>query len=154
MSKEIINPPGLPAPRGFNHGILTTGGRLLFVAGQDASDGDGRIIAPGDILAQCQQVLHNLHAVVHETGGVMSDIVKLNVYVTSRDAYLAQLNPLGKLFREYFGAYYPAMALFEVAGLFQPEAMIEMEGFAVLGADADNADDADDADDADIEEQR
>ena len=151
MSKEIINPPGLPAPRGFNHGILTTGGRLLFLAGQDASDGDGRIIAPGDILAQCQQVLHNLHAVVHETGGVMSDIVKLNVYVTSRDAYLAQLNPLGKLFREYFGAYYPAMALFEVAGLFQPEAMIEMEGFAVLGADADNADDADDAD---IEEQR
>ena len=135
MSKEIINPPGLPAPRGFNHGILTTGGRLLFLAGQDASDGDGRIIAPGDILAQCQQVLHNLHAVVHETGGVMSDIVKLNVYVTSRDAYLAQLNPLGKLFREYFGAYYPAMALFEVAGLFQPEAMIEMEGFAVLAAD-------------------
>ena len=136
MSKEIINPPGLPAPRGFNHGILTTGGRLLFLAGQDASDGDGRIIAPGDILAQCQQVLHNLHAVVHETGGVMSDIVKLNVYVTSRDAYLAQLNPLGKLFREYFGGYYPAMALFEVAGLFQPEAMIEMEGFAVLSADA------------------
>jgi len=136
MGKEIINPPGLPEPRGFNHGLLTTGGRMLFLAGQDASDGEGRIVAPGDMLAQCQQVLHNLHAVVHEAGGVMSDIVKLNVYVTSRDAYLAQLKPLGKLFREYFGGYYPAMALFEVAGLFQPEAMIEMEGFAVLGTDA------------------
>ena len=66
----------------------------------------------------------------------MSDIVKLNIYVTSRDTYLAQLKPLGKLFREYFGGYYPAMALFEVAGLFQSEAMIEMEGFAVLGAEA------------------
>ena len=136
MSKQIINPPDLPEPRGFNHGVLTTGGRMLFLAGQDASDGEGRIVAPGDILAQCQQVLHNLHAVIHEAGGVMSDIVKLNVYVTSRDAYLAQLKPLGKLFREYFGGYYPAMALFEVAGLFQPEALIEMEGFAVLGADA------------------
>ena len=136
MSKQIINPPDLPEPRGFNHGVLTTGGRMLFLAGQDASDGEGRIVAPGDILAQCQQVLHNLHAVIHEAGGVMSDIVKLNVYVTSRDAYLAQLKPLGKLFREYFGGYYPAMALFEVAGLFQPEALIEMEGFAVLGAEA------------------
>ena len=143
MSKKIINPPGLPEPRGFNHGLLTTGGRLLFLAGQDASDGEGRIVAPGDMLAQCRQVLYNLHAVVHEAGGVMGDIVKLNVYVTSRDAYLAQLKSLGKLFREYFGGYYPAMALFEVAGLFQPDAMIEMEGFAVLGVDTG----------ADVEEQ-
>jgi enamine deaminase RidA (YjgF/YER057c/UK114 family) len=133
MSKQIINPASLPTPRGFNHGLLTTGGSLLFLAGQDASDGDGRIVAPGDMLAQCQQALHNLHAVVHEAGGQMADIVKLNVYVTSRDAYIAQLKPLGKLFREYFGDYYPAMALFEVNGLFQPEALIEMEGFAVLG---------------------
>lgn len=135
MSKEIINPTSLPTPRGFNHGLLTTGGRLLFLAGQDASDGDGRIVAAGDILGQCQQVLLNLHAVVHEAGGQMADIVKLNVYVTSRDAYLAQLKPLGKIFRDYFGGYYPAMALFEVTGLFQPDALIEMEGFAVLGAE-------------------
>ena len=135
MGKEIINPSSLPAPRGFNHGLLTIGGRLLFLAGQDASDGDGKVVAPGDILAQCQQVLHNLHAVVHEAGGQMADIVKLNVFVTSRDAYVAQLKPLGRLFREYFGDYYPAMALFEVKGLFQPEALIEMEGFAVLGVE-------------------
>ena len=110
MGKEIINPSSLPAPRGFNHGLLTTGGRLLFLAGQDASDGDGKIVAPSDILAQCQQVLHNLHAVVHEAGGQMADIVKLNVFVTSRDAYVAQLKPLGRLFREYFGAHPPARA--------------------------------------------
>jgi enamine deaminase RidA (YjgF/YER057c/UK114 family) len=135
MTKEIINPASLPTPRGFNHGLLTTGGKLLFLAGQDASDGEGHIVAPGDMVAQCQQALHNLHAVVHEAGGQMTDIVKLNVYVTNRDAYVEHLKPLGKLFREYFGAYYPAMALFEVVGLFQPEAMIEMEGFAVLGAE-------------------
>jgi enamine deaminase RidA (YjgF/YER057c/UK114 family) len=132
-SKEIINPASLAEPRGFNHGLLTSGGRLLFLAGQDASDGDGNIVAPGDLVAQSERVLNNLHAVVHEAGGQMADIVKLNVYVTSRDDYLAQLKPLGRLFREYFGGYYPAMALFEVRALFQPEALIEMEGFAVLG---------------------
>lgn len=135
MSKEIINPSGLPTPRGFSHGLLVSGGRLLFLAGQDASDGDGQIVAPGDMLAQCGQVLHNLHAVVHEAGGQMSDIVKLNVFVTSREAYVEQLKPLGKLFRDYFGGYYPAMALFQVAALFNPDAMVEMEGFAVLGAE-------------------
>ena len=135
MSKEIINPASLAQPRGFNHGILTRGGTVLFLAGQDASDGDGQIVAPSDLVAQCRQVLHNLHAVVHEAGGQMTDIVKLNVYVTSRDAYVEQLKPLGALFREYFGNYYPAMALFQVGALFQPAALIEMEGFAVLGAE-------------------
>ncbi|HMQ31934.1 MAG TPA: RidA family protein [Chloroflexaceae bacterium] len=133
MEKTLINPPELARPSGFNHGILTRGGSLLFLAGQDASGPDGRIVAPGDMVGQAAQVLANLRAVVEAAGGTMPDIVKLNVYVTDRAAYKAALKPLGRLFREHFGAYYPAMALFEVAGLFQDEALIELEGFAVIG---------------------
>jgi enamine deaminase RidA (YjgF/YER057c/UK114 family) len=136
MPKEIINPPELAPPRGFSHGITTTGGRLLFLAGQDASDAEGRIAAPNDLLAQCEQVLRNLQAVVGAAGGEMTDIVKLNVYVRDRDRYREQLKPLGELFRRYFGRYFPAMALFEVTGLFQDDALIEMEGFAVVGTEA------------------
>jgi enamine deaminase RidA (YjgF/YER057c/UK114 family) len=132
MEKQIINPAGLAAPRGFNHGILTRGGRLLFLAGQDASGADGRIVAPGDLVAQCAQVLGNLHAVVSAAGGSMQDIVKLNVFVADRDAYRASLKPIGALFREHFGAYFPTMALFEIARFFQDEALIEIEGMAVL----------------------
>jgi enamine deaminase RidA (YjgF/YER057c/UK114 family) len=132
VTKQIINPPELARPSGFNHGIVTSGGRVLFLAGQDASDADGRIVAPGDMVAQCRQVLSNLRAVVVASGGSMTDIVKLNVYVTDRRAYRAQLKPLGALFREFFGSYYPTMALFEVGGLFQDDALIEMEGCAVL----------------------
>jgi enamine deaminase RidA (YjgF/YER057c/UK114 family) len=133
--KTIVNPPELAKPVGFNHGIVTQGGRLLFLAGQDASDADGRIVAPGDLVAQAERVLQSLRAVVRAAGGEMQHIVKLNVYVTDRATYKAQLKPLGRLFRDYFGAYYPAMALFEVVALFQDEALIEMEGFAVLGAE-------------------
>ncbi len=135
MSKEIITPPSLPRPRGFNHGIVTTGGKLLFLAGQDASDGEGRIVAPGDVVAQFDQVLLNLHAVVHEAGGQMTDIVKLNIFVRDRDDYVAKAKPLGEVFRRYFGGYYPTLALFEIAALFQKEALIELEGMAVLGAE-------------------
>jgi enamine deaminase RidA (YjgF/YER057c/UK114 family) len=132
MQKEIINPPTLAPPKGFNHGIITTGGRLLFLAGQDASDAEGRIVAPGDLAAQFEQVLRNLSAVVQAAGGSMADIVKLNIFVADRSAYRASLKPLGAIHRRYFGDYYPTMALFEVSGFFQDEALIEIEGLAVI----------------------
>src|SRR5574341_38053 len=133
--KKLINPASLPAPRGFNHGILVTGGRLLFLAGQDASGPDGRIIAPGDLVGQYAQVLSNLQAVVQEAGGAMQDIAKLNIYVRSRADYLSRLRELGVVHRRYFDDYYPAMALFEVSGLFQEDALIEIEGTAVIQSD-------------------
>jgi enamine deaminase RidA (YjgF/YER057c/UK114 family) len=132
--KQLINPGSLAEPRGFNHGILSGGGQLLFLAGQDASGPDGRIVAPGDMLAQCEQVLRNLSIVVTAAHGRMSDIVKMNIYVTDRDAYKAQLKSLGRLFQSYFGAYYPATALFEVRSLFQDDAVVEIEGIAVVAA--------------------
>jgi enamine deaminase RidA (YjgF/YER057c/UK114 family) len=132
MTKTLINPPTLPTPRGFNHGILTDGGRFLFLAGQDAGDGNGQIVAVGDMVGQAEQVLSNLQVVVVTAGGQMTDIVKLNLYVTDKALYKTHLKALGELFRRYFGRYYPTMALFEVKSLFQDDALIEMEGIAVI----------------------
>lgn len=132
MPRKIINPPDLAAPRGFNHAILASGGKVLFLAGQDAADGEGKIVAPGDLPAQFEQVLRNLKAVVEAAGGTMQDIVKLNIFVTDRDAYVASLDALGSTFRRYFGGHYPAMALFEVSAFFRDGNLIEMEGFAYL----------------------
>ncbi len=135
MAKRIINPPGVAVPRGFSHGIATTGGTLLFLGGQDASDAAGRIVAPGDLVAQLDQVLANLRAVVTAGGGQMTDIVKLNMFVRDRDDYVAHRKALGEVWRRYFGDYYPALALFEVGALFQSDALIELEGMAVIGAE-------------------
>lgn len=132
MDRQLINPPELPPPRGFNHGIVTSGGRTLFMAGQDASGADGRIVAPGDLAAQFEQVMRNLKTVVEAAGGATRDIVKLTIFVRSRDDYTRKLKELGRIFRAYFGEYYPAMALFEVGGFFQREALVEIEGIAVL----------------------
>lgn len=133
MDKALVNPPTLAPPRGFNHGILTTGGRLLFLAGQDASNAEGRIVAPGDLVAQFEQVLGNLQTVVEAAGGTMQDIVKLTIFVADRGEYRAKLKELGAVHRRYFGAYYPTMALFQVSGFFQEEALVELEGIAVIG---------------------
>ncbi len=135
MSKEIVNPPQLAPPRGFNHAIAVDGGRLVFLAGQDATGPDGDIVAPGDLVAQFERVMENLSAVVEAAGGASSDIVKLNIFVADREDYLANLGPLGEIFGSYFDAY-PALALFEVAGFFHDEAVVELEGFAVVDGEA------------------
>jgi enamine deaminase RidA (YjgF/YER057c/UK114 family) len=132
--RTIVTPPTLPPPRGFNHGIMVEGGRLLFLAGQDASGPDGGIVAVGDLVGQFEQVLKNLRAVVEAAGGTMTDIVKINIYVLDRDAYLAQRPALGEVYRRYFGTHYPAMALFQIVGLYNEGAVIEIEGMAVLDA--------------------
>lgn len=135
MDKTIINPPTLAHPIGFSHGILVKGGRLLFLAGQTGSNAEGRIIAPGNLVAQYEQTLRNLQTVVEAAGGKMQDITKLNIFVRDRDDYLAHLKSLGVVHRIFFGAYYPAMALFEVSRFFQDETLVEIEGLAVIGTD-------------------
>lgn len=132
--KRIINPTTLATPRGFNHAIATSGGSLLFLAGQDASDAGGHIVAAGDLVGQMRQVLDNLRAVLQAGGGVMQDIAQMTIFVRDRADYLAKRGPLGAAFREYFGGYYPAMALFEVSGFYQADALIEIQGIAVIGA--------------------
>lgn len=131
MSKEVLDPAGLAPPRGFNHGIAVDGGRLVFLAGQDATGADGDIVAPSDLVGQFEQVLDNLSAVVEAAGGSFADVVKLNIYVADRDDYVAHLEPLGEVFGDYVETY-PALALFEVNGFFHEAALVELEGFAVV----------------------
>jgi enamine deaminase RidA (YjgF/YER057c/UK114 family) len=131
-AKTLINPPTLAKPVGFNHGIVTGGGRLLFLAGQTALDGEGHIVAPGDVVAQYEQVLSNLKAVVEAAGGTMGDIVQMRIFVRDRDDYKAHLKELGRGHKWFFGAYYPATALLEVSRFYDDEALVEIEGIAVL----------------------
>ena len=135
MPKTLINPSSLAKPSGFNHGIVVDSGRLLFLAGQAGTDSNGKILAPGDLVAQYGQTLRNLQAVTEEAGGRLQDIVKLNIFVRDRRDYREKLKPLGKVHRSFFGDYYPTMALFEITGLMDDEALVELEGVAVLDAE-------------------
>ncbi len=133
--KKIINPSILPRPSGFSHGILTTGGRMLFLAGQTAINADGRLVAAGDLVGQYEEVLRHLKAVVEEAGGAMQDIVKINTFVQDRDDYLKHLKPLSVVHQSFFGKYYPATALLEVSRFYQDGILVEIEGVAMLGVE-------------------
>ena len=132
MTKTSVSPPNLPPPSGYTPGILTTGGRVLFLAGQTGMDASGAIAAPGDMAAQFAQALANVQAVVAEAGGQMTDIVKLTFFVTDKATYRAQLEPIGVAYRAVFGKYFPAITLVEVRSLYDDQALIEIDGIAVL----------------------
>jgi NAD(P)-dependent dehydrogenase (short-subunit alcohol dehydrogenase family) len=129
----IINPEELGAPRGWNNGMLApSGGRTLFIAGQTARDGSGRVPA-ADFVAQFDRALANVLAVVRAAGGEPGHIGRFTIYVTDMAGYRASLKPLGEVYRRQMGAHYPAMALVEVRSLVDPGAMVEIEATAVVG---------------------
>jgi 2-iminobutanoate/2-iminopropanoate deaminase len=132
MPKRIINPSPLSQPRNYSHAIGTTGGELIFLAAQDATDETGTVVAPGDIVIQYEQVLRNLFVVMKEAGGTMQDIVKMNIYLTDARKYAENIEALREVHQAYFEDYYPAMGLFEVKSLYRREALVACEGIAVI----------------------
>ena len=130
---QPINPPTLVKPAGFSHGWETQGGKTVYIAGQVAVDKEGRVIGAGDLVAQFRQVCENLKAVVVSRAGQMNDIVKMNIYVLSKNDYKARVREIGAAYRDYFGRHYPAMTLVEVRSLFEDDYLIEIEAIAVVG---------------------
>jgi enamine deaminase RidA (YjgF/YER057c/UK114 family) len=129
----IINPSQLVKPRGYNHGIKTTGSAtLLFLGGPVGWDSVGRLVGETDIACQFHKALENLLEVVKEAGGRAENIVKLNLFVTDKKAYLAAAKEIGKAYRSRMGKHFPAMTLVEVTSLYENGAMVEIEGLAVL----------------------
>ncbi len=132
MEKQILNPPSLARPSGYSHGIATRGGRLLFLSGQPGLDAEGKVASPNDLVGQFAQAIANLQVVVEAAGGKLEDIVKLTVYIKEKEDYIAKRQELGVSWRSFFGRYYPAMTLVEVSDLFDDDALVEIDGIAVI----------------------
>ena len=131
---EFHNPPELMKPVGFSHGAETRGGRMLFLAGQVAKDGDGRLVGKGDLVAQFRQVCENLRTVVTAAGGQPTDVVKLTIYVLDADEFKRRGKAIGDVYREYFGKHFPAMTLVGARDLYDAAdgCVIEIDGIACL----------------------
>lgn len=132
MRFELINPDALGAPKGWTNGMLaTSGGRLLFVAGQDAAEPGGEVTTD-DFLEQFTVALRKAVLVVREAGGSPEDVGRITIYVTDIEAYRASRPEIGRAYRTLMGHHYPAMALVQVTGLVDPRAKIELEVTAVV----------------------
>lgn len=131
MRKETINPASMAKPSGYAHGMKV--GQTVYLGGQTALDADMQIV-PGGIVAQFRQALTNVLTTLTEAGGQPADLVEVTIYLTDVDDYLANGREIGQIWREMAGRQYPAMAGIGVSRLWQPEALIEIKGVAVIGS--------------------
>jgi len=130
VTVERVNPDELGAPKGFSHAVIGRG-TVVFLAGQTALDAGGRI-AGADVVAQFEVALGNLLAALRAAGGRPEQLASLTVYVTDMDDYKANRREIGRVWRRLVGGDYPAMAGIGVARLWDAEALVEVQGFAVI----------------------
>lgn len=126
---EVLLPSGWPAPKGYANGMAADG-RLVVTGGVIGWDTQGHL--PTGFIAQVRQTLSNISAILAEGGARPEHLVRLTWYVVDIDEYLSSLKPLGQVYREIFGAHYPAMALVQVVRLVEKAARVEIEATAVV----------------------
>ena len=129
---RLVNPPTLKRQSYYNHAVVKAG-TPVFLTGQVAWDGEGHIVGVGDIAAQIAQVWGNIDALLDELGAARADIVKLVTYATSRDFLPALHAERQKFFGE---TCYPASTFILVAGLAEPDLLVEIDVTLMLDGPA------------------
>lgn len=129
LTPVAVNPDSLPTPSGYSHGTLS--GNTLHLGGQTALDAEMKIVA-GGIVDQFRQAFGNVLTTLRAAGGVPEDLVSITLYLTDIPDYQAHGREIGAAWRELAGPVYPAMAGIGTTALWQPEALIEILGVAVI----------------------
>ena len=128
---RIVTAPGLADPVGYAHAVVAAQGRTVYLGGQIAQGPDG-FVRGGTIVEQFDIAAANVVAALESAGGRPDDLVSLLVFVTDIGEYRASPRELGAVWRRHFGSRYPALALVGVSELFEPDALVELVGVAVI----------------------
>ena len=125
-----INPPELGTPPGYSQVVDVSAGRIIFIAGQTAVDRDGNVVGKDDFAAQATQVFRNLAIALEAAGCTAANLVKLTVYLTDMDNLSRYREARNSFFASVTPPAAPAVTLVEVAKLYGPDFMIEIEAIA------------------------
>jgi len=124
-----INPESWPRPSGYSNGMVAEG-KFVFLAGMVGWNSQG-VFAQG-LVAQLEQILENIVAVLEAGGAGPENIVRMTWYVKDLDAYRQNLPGVGQAYRKIIGKNFPVMAVVGVNDLVEPEALLEIETTAVI----------------------
>ena len=118
-----------PQQRGYSLAVITEGGRTVWLGGQIATvDDTGKSLA-GDFEGQVRQIFKLIDATLRKAGGKLSNMVQMTVFITD----VRNGDRLTEIRREIFGDNFPGSALITVSALADPNAKIEIQGYAVIG---------------------
>jgi 2-iminobutanoate/2-iminopropanoate deaminase len=116
--------------RGYSPAVITEGGRIVWLAGQTGTvDDSGKSLA-NDFEGQARQVFKGFDAVLRKAGGTLADLVQMTVFVTD----VRYGERLWQVRKEVFGEDFPGSAMVTITALANPDAKIEIQGYAVIGS--------------------
>lgn len=132
ISDRLTDVPDVAPGAGYSHAVVASG-RLAFVAGQVAVDADGQLVGQGDLAAQTRQALTNLQSILAALGSSWSDVVRLGWYVTDVEDLQTVRDIRDQFLSPALGdRSNPASTLVQVASLFRPEFLIEVDAVVAL----------------------
>ena len=130
-SVRYVDPEGLNKNPAFTNVVVVEGpARTVYVGGQDSVDASGNIVGKGDVAAQTEQVLANVRAALAGGGAEPEHVIKWTLLVVE-----------GVSLQEGFSAFQrawvvtpnpPAITMAYVAGLANPDFLVEMDAIAVV----------------------
>jgi enamine deaminase RidA (YjgF/YER057c/UK114 family) len=127
---KLLQPPEWARPTGYSNGIAAKG-TLVFVAGQVGWNAN-KVFESTDFVAQAEQALRNIVAVLSQAQATPENLVRMTWYVVDKDEYNARQKELGAVYRKVIGRVFPAMSCVQVAGLVEEGARLEIEATAVI----------------------
>ena len=101
---------------------------MVFIAGQTASDHEGKVVGVGDARAQTRFILGKIQRAVEAAGGTMNDLVALNVFTTD----VRHHRDVNETRREVLGSNFPTSTMVQVVALARPELLLEITAIAVI----------------------
>jgi enamine deaminase RidA (YjgF/YER057c/UK114 family) len=123
-----LEPAGMAPGNGYSHAVVAAG-RMVAIAGQVAMDDRGELVGADDPRAQAERVFENLRLALAAAGATFADVIKFGVFTTdisilpmvreTRDRYVDTDRP-------------PASTAVQVAALFRPGYVLEVEALAVV----------------------
>ena len=125
-----LQPAGWAKPKGYANGVAAEG-KLVFVGGQIGWNQQNRFECH-DLVGQVRQTLQNVVDVLAEAGARPEHVTTMTWYLTDKKEYLANLQGIGKAYRETMGRHFPAMAVVQVTALVEDEAKVEIQATAVI----------------------
>ncbi|WP_405798030.1 RidA family protein [Streptomyces sp. NBC_01506] len=134
MAISLVNPTGLPEIDVYHQVSIATGSKLVFIAGQVASDADGRTVGEGDLAAQVERCYLNIGTALAGIGASFQDVAKLTVYVVdwTPDKMPLFLDGVARAAARLGITPVPPGTLLGVAALDVPEHLVEVEATAVI----------------------
>ena len=129
MVKTIIEDP-VGNKFGYSGAVVTSGGKLVWLAGHVGTHNELGEPLSGDFSSQAQQTFRNLEATLAKAGGTLTDIVSMTVFLRNP----SDAAEMTKIRRQALGSDFPASAAISVCAFPNPNILIEIQGTAVLNA--------------------